>query len=279
MKTNIKKITYTAAGLTLAASMILISSASAESDDNKTQPVQGRVNSSYNRSNEDNVRPGMKPGIVGKVTAVNGNTITVLSIQRGPMKKPTSGNKPSPAQITYTVDATNAIIKKNSATSTVSNILVGDMIMVQGTVNGTNVVAVNIRDNEKDNDGNEWGKEGRSTSTPAFVGNGQPIIAGKLITINGNTLTVTTATNLTYTVDATNAKILNGQATSTVAGLKIGDSILVQGAVSGSSVTASTVINKTVMPININPEKDGGKGNGGGIFGGIGRFFMSIFGF
>ena len=55
-----------------------------------------------------------------------------------------------------------------------------------------------------DNDGDE------ATSTarfPMMTGNGQPIIGGKVTAVNGNSLTVTNASNVTYTVDVTSAKV------------------------------------------------------------------------
>src|SRR5882672_6216573 len=54
------------------------------------------------------------PGVVGKVSAVNGNTITVMDSKKN---------------TTYTVDASTATVNKNGAVSMVSSIVVGDMIM------------------------------------------------------------------------------------------------------------------------------------------------------
>jgi len=289
---NIKKIASVTASFALVASIVLASSASADST-NKTgaSNEQGRGNfqSEYNRGGMMGVRQGMKPAVVGKVSAVNGNTITVTGRQNSPRPEPSSGSTtppPATATITYTVDATNAIVLKNNATSTVSSITVGDMIMVQGTVSGTNVVATNIRDNTPGGtrglDGKKDGRPGTSTSTPpAFVGNGQPIVAGKIATVNGNTLTITTASNITYTVDATNAKFLKGKDTITVSGVVVGDTVIVQGAISGSTVTASTVLDKTVVnPVNTQGNNgNGGGAHAGGFFKGIGNFFMKMFGF
>ncbi len=76
---------------------------------------------------------GMQPGIVGTVTGIdangNSNEFTVTARTR-----PNATTTPATA---YTVDATNATIFKNGATSTVASIATGDMVMVQGTVSGT----------------------------------------------------------------------------------------------------------------------------------------------
>ena len=289
MKTNIKRALTAIAGTTLVASMMLASSVSADTENKTTPPgMQGRANFGAGMpGNRGEFKNGMKPVVVGTVTAVNGNTITVTSKQGGPKTREGS-TAVAPTTVVYTVNATNAIVKKNNATSTVSSILVGDMVMVQGTVTGTNVVATTIRDNvagphngdgrNSDGKDNENGGPRNSSTTPAFLGNGQPIVAGKIVTISGNSLTVTTATNLTYTVDATNAKVLKGQGAITISGLAVGDTVLVQGTVSGSSVTASNILDRTnVSPVEA-PTNHENK-QGGGFFNGIGQFFMHMFGF
>lgn len=297
MKTNIKKIATATAGLALVASMALASSASAAESNGNSKAQggatqgQGRGMMGFNKGNgtENGInKAGMMPAVVGKVTAINGNSISVLgrqNIARTPgTAKPTTTTPP--AEVTYTINATNAVVVKNKATSTVSSIAVGDMLMVQGTVSGTNVTATNIRDNvigtRVGGNNGDNSKPRTGTSTPAFVGNGQPIVAGKIVTVSGNTLTVTTATNITYTVDATNAKVLKGSGTIALSNVVAGDSVVVQGAISGSSVTASTILDKTnvapVAPVSTNSGTPENKDNGG-FFGGISKFFMNMFGF
>ena len=125
------------------------------------------------------------------------------------------------------------------------------------------------------------GQRGKgATSTPPFAGNGQPITAGNVSAINGATLTVTTKSNVTYTVDASNAKILAGQnATATIANIVVGDSVVVQGAVNGTNVTATTIIDRVKPVDNSNASTTPKKGMMGGFFGGIGSFFGHLFGF
>ncbi len=97
------------------------------------------------------MRGTMKPGVFGTVSAINGNILTVTGrsgFGARPMTngKATSVALPAPAPVTYTVDATNATVKKNNATSTLSAIVVGDTVTAQGTLTGTNLVATMIRD-------------------------------------------------------------------------------------------------------------------------------------
>ena len=82
-----------------------------------------------------------RSGIAGTVSAINGTTLTVTSINKlGWGRNGADGKTPSvtplatPAPVTYTVDATNASVIKAGVASTVPAIAVGDMVMVQGTV-------------------------------------------------------------------------------------------------------------------------------------------------
>jgi len=79
----------------------------------------------------------MMQGVFGTVSAVDGTTLTVLGRSAS-----------STATTTFSVDASNARIVKNSATSTASigDIQIGDRILVQGPVTGTSVVAKIIID-------------------------------------------------------------------------------------------------------------------------------------
>ncbi len=89
----------------------------------------------------------MKPGVFGTVSAVSGNIITVTSTHRtGPRPAAGSTTTPTTTTTTYTVDATNATITKNNVAGTISSIAVGDTIIAQGTLTGTNLVATTIRD-------------------------------------------------------------------------------------------------------------------------------------
>ncbi len=189
----------------------------------------------------------MKPGVMGKVTAISGTTLTL------------SGSA------TFTVNASSAVVMKNNATSTLSAITIGDNVFVEGTVTGTNVVATTIHDGAFGNRNWDDRKGAMGSSTPMMQGNGQPVVAGKVTTISGTSITITNAGNVTYTIDASATNVSN---------IKVGDSIMVQGATNGTSVTASTIINQS------------NKGNSAdnrpqshGFFHSIGNFFSRLFGF
>jgi hypothetical protein len=176
-------------------------------------------------------------------------------------------------------------VKKNNATSTVSSIAVGDTIMAQGTVTGTNVTATNIIDGVMNRGtGNRQGSSmnGRpgTASSTQVIGNGQPVVAGTVSTVNGYALTVTTASNVTYTIDATNAKVLQGQSTVAFSSIVVGEKVLIQGTVNGTSITASTIVDQSAsMNNNASTTGASNKGQEHGIFTSIGQFFMRLFGF
>jgi hypothetical protein len=144
------------------------------------------------------------PGLIGTVTAVNGST---LSVKAGP-----NGS-------TYTVDA--------SATST-ANIAVGDTVVVQGAINGTSVVAMSVTET----------KNGKSA-----IRNNMSGVVGRVTAINGSTITVVGKNDVSYTVNAGNAKVWkNKNNAAKLSDIMVGDSIIVQGTVNGTSVTASNII-------------------------------------
>ena len=220
----------------------------------------------------------MKLGIPGTVTAINGTSITMTGQQ---------GHGSTTAATLFTVDATNAVVRKGMATSTLSGIAVGDKIYAQGTVNGTTIKATTIEDglmgrNAMIGENGLMGKNGqrgqgsRASSTPVFTGNGEPVVMGAISAINGNSVTVTNPSGVTYTVDVTNAKIIKGPTAVTVTTLVVGDKVLVQGTVNGTAVSATTVIDQSIPAViqNQNPAPAPK-----GFFGGVGSFFKHMFGF
>jgi hypothetical protein len=205
--------------------------------------------------------PAVKPvtkrvgtGVGGTVASINGTTLTV-----------TSNAVNGGTVTTYTVDASKATVTKSGATSSVSDISVGDTVMIQGTVSGTSVTATTIRD-------------GVVQPQTAIQGNGQPVTAGSVTSISGNIITITNKSNITYTVDATNAKFsIKGVTSPTISNIAVGDNLTVQGTVSGTSVTASSVIDQ--KPVASNNTNKTASNPVTGFIGGITNFFKHLFGF
>ena len=257
---KIKKYSYLIVTLIALASLATITPVFAQ-----TTTVNQPNNGAWSGRMRGN-RGIMKPAVFGTVSAISGNILTVAG------KK---GTGTSAVTTTYTVDATNAKIMKSGTTGTITSIIVGDTIMAQGTLTGTNLVATTIRDGVMHGKGPGTSLGQTDQGLPGIIGNGEPVIAGTISAISGSTLTVTNKSNVVYTVDVTNAKIAQGLNTITISNLATGDMVVIQGTVNGNSITASTVIDQT-KPANTTtgsgqPHK--------GFFGAIGSFFGRIFGF
>ncbi len=245
--------------LLLVLSVGISATASAESvsgeirTDLKTGIINGKVDTDFKvRGESDEHRQN---GIFGTVTAVNGNTITVSS-------KSMDKNATTQVTTTYVVNASGAIVDKNKAASTVSAIVVGDNVMVEGKVDGTNVTATRVHI------GILAKTDGKATIPE---GNGQPIIGGTVTAVNGNTITITNKSNVSYTIDATSAKITKSGTTATVANIAVGDSLVAQGTINGNSVTAVNIVDSGAMKGSAEAKV--------GLFGRISGFFARIFGF
>jgi hypothetical protein len=205
--------------------------------------------------------------VVGTVSAINGSTLTVSGKQ--------GFNNPNTSLVNYTVNAANAKITKNNVAGTIASISVGDTVSIQGTISGANITATAIRDGA-------IMPRLRSGVGVAVQGNGQPVVAGKVTAINGNTISITNSSNVTYTVDATSAKfIVSGVTTPTISNVAVGDNLIVQGTVNGNSVVASSVIDQKAKPSNNagENENENSQKAQGGFFGGIVNFFKHLFGF
>ena len=188
---------------------------------NAGQPAAGR---GFGRGMNNK---GGAPAVVGTVSAVNGNSITISGRQG-------FSNTATSAATIYTVDATNAKVTKNNTASTVSAIAVGDTVMVQGKVSGTSVTATNIRDGIA----NFGGKGVNGTG-----------VAGTVASISGSTITISSKANTTYTVDASSAAVTKGGAASSVSAIAVGDEIMVQGTVTGTSVKATNIRDGAGQPV------------------------------
>ena len=223
----------------------------------------------------------VRPVIIGTVSAVNGTTLMVSS--KKPQKDFKDFNKSKTATTTaYTVNASAAKVTKNNATTTLSAIAIGDTVMVEGKVSGTIVTATLIRDGvAKMGKGLENKDNEPKDVQPNMIiqGNGQPVIGGSVTAISGTTITVANKSNITYTIDASNAVIEKKNAASTLSSITVGDNVVVQGAVNGTSIVASSVIDQGTPNIKNNSASTTPKNRGGGFFSTVGGFFSRIFGF
>ena len=269
-KKNTSKYAY--ALMALATITTLATAVPALADTTTTSTTPGANAPAWGNRMGGGVGRMMKPGVFGTVTAISGNIITVNSTRRTNPSTTNSTSTVATTATTYTVDATNAKITKNNVAGTISSVIVGDTISAQGTLTGTNLVATTIRDGVMMKQVGDTNGQPDKNQTSPITGNGQPIVAGTVSTISGSTLTITNKSNVVYTVDATNAKIAQGANTITISGLTVGDMVVVQGTVNGTSVVATSVIDqKIAATTTTQPNK--------GFFGSIGSFFSHLFGF
>jgi preprotein translocase subunit YajC len=164
-------------------------------------------------------------GVSGIVTAINGDTITLQ--HEGHVK---DGNSIAPK--TYNVEAANAAITKDNASSSLSDIAVDDKIRVEGTVSGTSVVATSISDGVAHHTKNRSGVHGTVTA-----------INGTTLTVQTSAATKGTVTRpaTTYTVDAGSATVRKDKSASTLSAVSVGDTVRVRGTLSGTIVAATKV--------------------------------------
>lgn len=276
-------------GIVLAASLALVATIPAFAQTGMF-PANWQDRAGYGQAGQGR-GPGvgeMKPGIIGQVTSVSGMTVTVSGHAFDPGIGMGLGGG-AQASTTYTIDASNASVTKNNATSSVSAIVVGDTVFASGTVSGTNVIATSIRDGltlrgRFDGKGvlgmmYGLGPNGQNGQPNRIIkGNGQPVVAGTVSALNGTSLAITTSSNVSYTVDGSNAVVDKGNATSSVSAISVGDYVIVQGTVNGTSVVASSIIDQKA-PANSSSDGAPGAGRGWGFFNSIGNFFRHLFGF
>lgn len=171
------------------------------------------------------IMQGERPAVVGTVTAVSGTTLTV-----------TSNRQKDATGTTYTVNAAGAQVYKSTSgaapvESTLSAVAVGDTVAVAGTVSGTEVTATKVISGvTRMNMGGKGRGLGQGMGTH-----------GTISSISGTTITLTGVDGKTYTVDGSKATVAR-TATVTVSDLKVGDTIGVQGSVSGTTVTANHIM-------------------------------------
>lgn len=207
-------------------------------------------------------------GIMETVSSISGNTIIVAGKTGGPGAK-------NNTETVYTVDAGNAAVKKDGADSAVSSIAVGDTLMIRGTIDGTNIAATSIDDGMPGK--GQGSPQNQGARDPIVEGDGQPMIAGTVISVSGSTFTVTNKGNNTYEIDASGATIKkDGVENATVSNIAAGDQIVAQGAVNGTSMTASSVIDQGGKDSSAGSSTEQSKA---GFFGRIFSFLKSLFGF
>jgi hypothetical protein len=216
-----KKIIFITTGLAMLA-LILVASPS----------LAATINSRFGKGFAG--RPGMhginfvKPAAAGKITAINGNILTIAGKNNAAL----------------TIDATNAKItsgfRASSTTIAIGNLTVGEMISATGALTGTNVVATVI---------SVFNNPGIKKPMQA------PRVMGKVTAVNGSSFTVQvtnrirepqkSATTTVFTVNTSAATIFTKDGkTAVLADVATGETVMVAG-------TVDTLKNVTATSVNI----------------------------
>ncbi len=160
------------------------------------------------------------PGVFGEVTGINGNIITITN-KKG---------------VSYVIDASSAKIMRDRNTNiSLSDVKIGDSLVIMGTVSGTSVSASTIFD-----------------GIPKFLSakNGglrnMRGVAGSVTSISGTNITVEGKNGTHYIVDVSGAEILKiagkTRTATSVLDLAVGDTVLVKGTVTDTTVVAKKVL-------------------------------------
>ncbi len=172
-------------------------------------------------------RPNKGPHVHGTVTAINGTSITITDEHDS---------------ATYTIDASAATFKKAAVgaaptTVTIADIKVGDEVSAMGTLSGTTLAATEVMDGR-------FG--GHGMGGPGGHGRG-PGVMGTVTSVNGSTITVKNHDGTVYSVNAGSATV-SKMTTGSLSDVVVGDTIGVQGDVSGTSVTAKSIMDDLPTP-------------------------------
>ncbi|NTU79180.1 MAG: hypothetical protein HGA45_07225 [Chloroflexales bacterium] len=176
------------------------------------------------------------PGVMGEISAVEGNTLTV------------SGQD----QQTATVELTDSTMITKQLTITLSDILVGDTLMAVGTQDGDVLTATEIRVGDM---GAGPGGDGPAAGAPPAGGQpggpgGQPgagpdgapqpgdRLVGTVETIASDTITVTTQDGTSVQVKLASDGQVRTQAEATTADLTVGTWVIVGGDQSDTAIVA-----------------------------------------
>ncbi|MDR3643346.1 MAG: DUF5666 domain-containing protein [Candidatus Doudnabacteria bacterium] len=173
------------------------------------------------------IRHGIIPAAAGSVTAISGNTITVSDKRTGTSFTVDAGGA-TIQKITPPQNGTRPTSEPTPETITVSQIQVGDNVAVEGTVSGTNITATKVLDGVMMGMGNFRGRDPRGA-------------AGTVSAVSGNTITMAGKNGTTYTVNAGSATVKK-VSDSSVSNIAVGDTLMVNGTTSGSTITANNIV-------------------------------------
>lgn len=197
-------------------------------------------------------------GIGGTVTGITGTVITITGKDSKVYTIDASSAKfvkvTPPVQSTGTSSSLRP--EPTFTTIALTDISVGNTIMVKGTISGTTVTATEVA----------VGTFSKSGPHDGSVKRIKPVAAGVIQSINGSIVTIKDRVGAVYTVDVSGAKILQGgrglaSTVVTVADIKVGDMLGAQGVLTGTNVVATEVMTGPQHPFmqRLNEKRMSGK--------------------
>jgi hypothetical protein len=173
------------------------------------------------------------PIAMGSILSISGNTITITTRERGSETETTK---------TVTVTSDTKYTKDRDTAATISDLLAGQRVMVQGTKDSSGNITATAVDIE--------------TKAPEFKEHEDRGAMGTITSISGNTITITTRgrgseTESTKTVTVTSdTKYTKDRDTAaTISDLLAGQRVMVQGTKDSSgNITATAVDIETKAP-------------------------------
>jgi hypothetical protein len=197
-------------------------------------------------------RPAGAPGTRGTITSIDDSTLTVET---------DDGDR-----VTVTTDSETTVTKTEDGS--VSDIAVGDNLLVMGTSSGSQTAAETIVDSGSEalGGGFRGGPSGNRElpdrgqlpdgGQPPNGGSFTPPVVGSVTSIDNGTITLETAAGETVTVTTSSSTEFTVRRSAQVSDLAEGDTVLVVGETSGNQVAATA----------ISEGAGGGFGPGGGGF-------------
>lgn len=171
----------------------------------------------------DGSHPGHRHGVGGSIASIDGTTLTVTARSGG--------------TVTVTTSADTTVTKSTSGA--VSDVHVGDNVVVMGQATGTNVTARGIADFRAAQPPARPKDDPDPNRPPPDQGHFEPV-NGQVSAVDGATVTVKAA-DQTYTITTSADTHVSLVETLAVSDLKVGDTVHVMGDSSGTTVAAKHI--------------------------------------
>jgi hypothetical protein len=242
-------------GIGAASSDNSLASAAAGSN---SSGAPGGFNGSSNGAAPSGANGQGRPGAFGTISAIDGSTLTVKDMSRQSVK----------------VVTTSSTTVTKTATVDLSDVKVGDHVVVEGSGSSSNIAATQVHDDgaADDSSGNQQlggpgGPAGTGTNSATATG---AFVTGTVTSVDGSTLNVKDANGDSVTVAISSSTKITKDETVDVAALAVGDDVMVSGTASNGTITATRIrdgVEAGAGPLGGGPAGGGGTGPGTGSSG------------